>query len=361
MKAAVLHKTGEPLVIEDVEIASPVKREVLVRTVAAGLCHSDMLFWRGDWAHPLPTILGHEVAGIVEAVGPEVEYVRPGDHIIGCAGGPCYTCHYCVIGRPILCEARKHSRGNDEPPRLSQASTEIHQYGQLSAFAEWMLIHENATVKIPTDIPLHLAAIVGCGVATGLGAVFNTAQVEPGSEVVVIGCGGVGLNAIQGARIAGASKIIAVDTIAAKLERATGLGATHTIDASLEDTVVAVKRITQRGGEYVFEVTGARKPAEQGVEMLAPGGTLTLVGIPPEGMRMEFEPAKFIPLEGRILGASVGSLRPRVDIPRYLRMYVTGQLDLEALVSREIRLEEINEGFAAMDRGEVARSVVVFD
>jgi S-(hydroxymethyl)glutathione dehydrogenase / alcohol dehydrogenase len=361
LKAAVLHGTREPLVVEDVEIAAPVGREVLVRTVAAGLCHSDLLFWYGEWAHPMPTILGHEVAGIVEAVGPEVSYVRPGDHIIGCAGGPCYTCQYCVIGRPILCEARQHSRGENERPRLSQSSVAIHQYGQLSAFAEQMVIHENATVKIPAEIPLHLASVVGCGVATGLGAVFNTARVEPGANVVVIGCGGVGLNVVQGARIAGASKIIGVDIVNGKLDRATGLGATHVVDTAREGAVEAVRRLTERGAEYVFEVTGVQELAEQAVEMLAPGGTLTLVGIPPEGARMEFEPAKFIPLEQRILGTSVGSLRPRVDIPRYLRMYLTGQLDLDSLVSRKLRLEEINEGFAAMGRGEVARSIVVFD
>jgi S-(hydroxymethyl)glutathione dehydrogenase/alcohol dehydrogenase len=360
VKAAVLHNIGDPLAVEEVEIAAPIKREVLVRTAAAGLCHSDLLFWYGDWAHPMPTILGHEVAGVVEAVGPDVTYVRPGDHVIGCAGGPCYACHYCVIGRPILCVGRNHNRSQDEPPRLSQNSTEIHQFGQLSAFAEKMLIHENATVKIPTEVPLHLASIVGCGVATGLGAVFNTARVEPGASVAVIGCGGVGLNAVQGARIAGASQIIAIDVVPAKLERARALGATAVVNSAEEDGVAAVKRLGDGGVDYAFEVTGLREPAEQAVEMLRPGGTLTLVGIPPEGQLMAFEPAKLITFEYRILGTSVGSLRPRVDIPRYLNMYLVGQLQLEPLVSQKIRIEEINDGFAAMNRGEVARSIVVF-
>jgi S-(hydroxymethyl)glutathione dehydrogenase / alcohol dehydrogenase len=351
---------NEPLVIREVEVAEPRGREVLIRTSAAGLCHSDLLFLHGEWAHPVPTILGHEVAGVVEAVGGEVTYVRPGDHVVGCAGGPCYHCRYCVAGRPILCEGRDHDRGAAEPPRLSLDGRAVHQYGQLSAFAERMLVHENATVKIPDELPLDVAAIVGCGVATGLGAVFNTARVEPGASVVVTGCGGVGLNCIQGARIAGAGPIIGVDIVPSKLERARALGATHLVDGSREDAVAAVRALTGGGADHVLEAAGVNVLAQQGIEMLRPGGVLTLVGLPAQGTKIEFEPASFTPAEKSIRGCSVGSLRPRVDIPRYVQMSLRGQVELDSLVSERIPLEAINEGFAAMERGEVARSVVLF-
>jgi len=350
----------EPLAIREVDLAEPRGREVLIRTSAAGLCHSDLLFLHGEWAHPVPTILGHEVAGVVEAVGSEVTYLRPGDHVVGCAGGPCYHCRYCVVGRPILCEGRDHDRGAAEPPRLSLDGHTVHQYGQLSAFAEYMLVHENATVKIVDELRLDVASIVGCGVATGLGAVFNTARVEPGASVVVTGCGGVGLNCVQGARIAGAGMIIGVDIVPSKLERAQALGATHVIDGSKDDPVAAVLEMTGGGADHVLEAAGVNALAQQGIEMLRPGGVLTLVGLPAQGTKIEFEPATFTPAEKSIRGCSVGSLRPRVDIPRYVQMYLRGQLDLESLVSAQIALEDINEGFEAMERGEVARSVVVF-
>lgn len=360
MRAAVMNAVGEPLAIENVSVADPGGHEALIRTVASGLCHSDLLFLSGEWDHPIPTILGHEVGGVVEAVGDRVTYLQPGDHVIGCAGGPCYHCRYCIVGRPLLCEGRDHDRRPDEEPRLSRTDGPIHQYGQLSAFAELMLVHENATVKIAPDVPLELASIVGCGVATGLGAVFNTARVEPGAAVVVTGCGGVGLNCVQGARIAGASTIVAVDIVPSKLERARALGATHTVDAATENAVDAALELTGGGADHVLEAAGVNRLAEQGLEMLRAGGVLTLVGLPAQGTTISFDPTRFTPAEKSILGSSVGSLRPRVDIPRYLTMYQRGQLDLDSLISARIGLDEINEGFAAMERGEVARSIVVF-
>jgi S-(hydroxymethyl)glutathione dehydrogenase/alcohol dehydrogenase len=224
-----------------------------------------------------------------------------------------------------------------------------------------MLVHENATVKISADMPLDIAAIVGCGVATGLGAVFNTAQVIPGATVVVTGCGGVGLNCVQGARIAGASVIVAVDIVPSKLERALALGATHVVNPQQDDLVAEVFEITAGGADYVLEAAGINTLAQQGIEMLRPGGVLTLVGLPPQGTNIVFEPATFTPAEKSIRGCSVGSLRPRVDIPRYIQMYMSGRLELDSLVSARISLDEINAGFEAMERGEVARSVIVFD
>jgi S-(hydroxymethyl)glutathione dehydrogenase/alcohol dehydrogenase len=236
----------------------------------------------------------------------------------------------------------------------------IHQYGQLSGFAEYLLVHENATVKIDPEIPLKLASIVGCGVATGLGAVFNTARVEPGESVVITGCGGVGLNAVQGGRIAGAGKVVAVDVVPYKLELAKQLGATHCIDASSGDVVEQVKEATSGGSDHVVETSGVARVAEQAFEMVGNGGKLTLVGLPAQGTMLQFDPALVITGERTVRGSHVGSLRPRVDLPRYLAMYQSGQLLLDPLISAEIALEQVNEGFEAMQRGEVARSIVTF-
>lgn len=360
MRAAVFERVGTPLVVTEVDIAEPVGLEVLVKNVAAGLCHSDLLFMEGLWPHPTPTILGHEVAGIVEAVGPDVTYLKAGDHVIGCAGGPCYKCKYCISGRPIICTNRNHDRAVTAEPRIERNGARVHQYGQLSAFAEYMLIHENATVKITDEIPLELASIVGCGVATGLGAVFNTAQVHPGESVVVTGCGGVGLNAIQGARISGAGAVIAVDIVESKLELAKRLGATHVVDAADIDAVAEVIRLTDGGADHVIESSGVPAVAEQAIDMVGIGGKATLVGLPGQGVRIAFDPTSLIPNEKTIAGSHVGSLRPRIDIPRYVEMFLRGQLDLETLVSRQITLDDVNEGFAAMQRGEVARGVIIF-
>ncbi|MEY3358128.1 MAG: hypothetical protein RIR87_1187 [Actinomycetota bacterium] len=360
MKAAVFREVLQPQTIEDIELDAPKGREILVRNVAAGICHSDLLFFEGTWDHPIPTILGHEVAGIVEAVGPEVTSVKIGDHIIGCAGGPCYECRYCVMGRPIICINRSHDRPASDTPRIRCNGAKIHQYGQLSGFAESMLIHEHACAVIPKEIPLHLASIIGCGVATGLGAVFNTARVEPGASVVVTGVGGVGLNSIQGARIAGASKIIAVDISTDNLTLAEKLGATHLVNAAQVNAVEAVREITKGGADYVIETSGSAKVAETSFDMLGEGAVLTLVGLPPHGTKIAFDMTKFIPSEMSVRGCHVGSLRPRIDLPRYCEMYLTGALDLESLVTQTYSLPQINDGFARLTKGTKGRGVVVF-
>jgi S-(hydroxymethyl)glutathione dehydrogenase/alcohol dehydrogenase len=361
MKAAVLYEANTPLVIEDVRLDAPKGREVRVRSVAAGLCHSDLLFMDGAWPHPMPTILGHEVAGIVEAVGPEVTSVKPGDHIVGCAGGPCYECRYCVMGRPIICPNRNQDRSPSGTQRIYLGDTPVHQYGQLSAFAEEMLIHEHACVRIPKEVPLHLAAIIGCGVATGLGAIFNTARVEPGASVVVTGVGGVGLNAIQGARIAGATNIVAVDVSDAKLELALRLGADIAVNALDGNAVEAVLDATSGGADHVVETSGVASVAEDGFRMLGEGSILTLVGLPPLGTRIAFDMTKLIPSEQSVRGCHVGSLRPRVDLPRYCEMYLKGMLNLDSMVTSRISLADVNAGFDAMNSGSVGRSVISFD
>lgn len=359
MRAAVFSAINEPLTVQEIQLDAPRGREVLVRTVAAGLCHSDLLFFEGTWPHPVPTILGHEVAGVVEAVGPDVTSVRPGDHIIGCAGGPCYECRYCVMGRPIICINRNHDRPSSETPRIRSNGQHIHQYGQLSGFAEGMLIHEHACAVIPKEIPLTLASIIGCGVATGLGAVFNTARVEPGACVVVTGVGGVGLNSIQGARIAGASRIIAVDISAANLELARTLGATDVVNASEVDAVAAVRELTKGGADYVIETSGSAKVAETSFEMLGEGAVLTLVGLPAHGTKIAFDMTRFIPSEMTVRGSHVGSLRPRIDLPRYCEMYLRGQLQLDSLVTQTYTLDEINTGFTRLAHGTKGRGVIV--
>ena len=237
MKAAVMRAIGEPLRIEDIQVDAPGLREVLVRTAATGVCHSDLHVLEGSLPTALPTVLGHEPAGVVEAVGAEVRHVAPGDHVIGCLSAFCGACEYCLAGRPNLCEGEATMRRAGEPPRLSKDGEPIVQFVHLSAFAERMLVHENALVRIRRDVPLDRAALIGCGVTTGLGAVFNTARLPAGRTAAIIGCGGIGLSVVQGCRIAGAARIVAVDTAAWKLDLAARLGATDVIDADAGNPV----------------------------------------------------------------------------------------------------------------------------
>jgi S-(hydroxymethyl)glutathione dehydrogenase/alcohol dehydrogenase len=360
MRAAVLPRLPSMLDVTEVQIDKPVHHEVLVRTVASGLCHSDLHFMEAKYSCDVPTIPGHEAAGIVEAVGPDVTSVRPGDHVIGCLSIFCGHCEYCLSGRPVLCTRQGLEREAHQPPRLSWQGAPLHQYLRLSAFAEWMLVHENTLVKIRDDMPLDRAALIGCAVTTGLGAVFNTARVPPGSSVAVLGCGGVGLNAVQGAAIAGAGRIIAVDTLPWKLELAREFGATDVVNAVYGDPVKQVLELTDGGVEYSFEAIGLKITAEQSFAMLRKGGTATIIGMIPEGQRIELPGSEFLD-EKKIQGSNMGSNRFRIDMPRYVDLYLSGRLKLDELVSRRITLDEVNDGFEAMRRGEVARSVIVFD
>lgn len=363
MKAAVLNSIPGRLDIEDVDIGEPGPREVLVRTVAAGLCHSDLHFMEGKYPFPCPAVLGHESAGIVEAVGSMVHYVEPGDHVITCLSAFCGHCSQCTDGHLTLCEnkATELVRQPGEPPRLSRSGGEIvNQYLHLSSFAELMLIHEQALVKIDSDMPFDKAALIGCGVTTGLGAVFRTARVAPGETVAVIGCGGIGLSAIQGARIAGANRIIAVDTNASKLELAQQLGATHMVDASQGDPVAAVKDLTGGGVHHSFEAVGMKVTAEQSFQMLRNGGQATVIGMIPVGTKIEIHGPELLS-EKTLTGSNMGSNQFRTDMPRFVDMYLDGRLQLDEMVSKTITLEAINDGFDDMKAGNVARSVIMFD
>jgi S-(hydroxymethyl)glutathione dehydrogenase / alcohol dehydrogenase len=361
MKAAVLSQAPGDLEITDVQVDSPGPREVLVRTVSAGLCHSDLHFMEGLYPHELPAVLGHESAGVVEAVGRDVHYVQPGDHVITCLSVFCGHCSYCIEGRPSLCSNKELElrRRGDESPRLSIHGAPAAQFLNLSSFAELMLVHEHAIVKIREDMPLDRASLIGCGVMTGVGAVFRTAEVRPGETVAVLGAGGIGLSAIQGARIAGAGRIIAVDMLDSKLEVARQFGATDTVNGSNGDAVEAVQELTGGGVHKSFEAVGLKQTAEQSFQMLRNGGTATVIGMIPVGTHIELHGADFL-YEKKIQGSNMGSNQFRTDMPRLVDMYLDGQLMLDEMVSARIDLDDINAGFAAMKAGEVTRSVIMF-
>ena len=361
MQAAVLEKVGEPLEIQEIRVDRPGPREVLVRTAATGVCHSDLHFIQGLYPHPLPTILGHEAAGVVDAVGSSVTYVRPGDHVIACLSAFCGECSYCLGGRPALCGQRELlERDPADAPRLSRDGTPLPQFLRLSAFAEQMLIHEHALVKVRPDMPLDRAALIGCAVMTGVGAVLLTARVPAGATVAVIGCGGVGLNSVQGAALAGAGRIIAIDALPSKLDLACEFGATDVVDASAVDPVHAVRELTGGGVEYSFEAIGKKVTSEQAFRMLARGGTATLVGMIPVGTKIELHGPDFLD-EKKVQGSNMGSNRFRVDMPRYVDLYLEGRLKLDELVSRTGTLHDVNDAFRAMEAGEVARTVLLYD
>jgi len=360
MKAAVLREIGRPLEIENVEINKPKSREVLIRTAAAGVCHSDLHFIEGLYRYPMPVVLGHESAGIVEAVGPEVHSVKPGDHVITCLSAFCGRCEHCLTGHLSRCQSPDVRRQSSDEPRLTKDGQNMFQFLNLSSFAEQMLIHENACVKIRDDMPLDRAALIGCGVTTGTGAVFNTSNVRPGETVAVIGCGGIGLACINGAAIAGAGRIIAVDTVGSKLNLAKHFGATDVIDAKDGDPVQQVIELTKGGVHHSFAAVGLKKTAEQAFKMLARGGTANIIGMIPLGQNIELHGADFLG-EKRIQGSAMGSNRFPVDMPRLVDFYLSGKLKLDDMISRRIKLKEVNEAFDELKRGEIARSVIVFD
>jgi S-(hydroxymethyl)glutathione dehydrogenase/alcohol dehydrogenase len=360
MKAAVFHAANQPLTIEDVEIEKPKRREVLLRTAYAGLCHSDLHFMEGLYPHPTPAVFGHEGAAVVEAVGEDVTYVKPGDHVITCVSVFCGECSQCLTGHPNLCENTGVKLQPGAARRLKWKGEVLHQLANLSVFAENMLVHEHAIVKINPEIPLHGAALVGCAVITGVGAVFNAAKVEPGSTVAVVGCGGIGLSAVNGAALAGASKIIAIDTNPTKLKKASEMGATDTINASNVDVVAAVKDMTEgQGVPYSFEAIGLKATAEQCFQMLRPGGVATIIGMIPFGTKIELHGADFL-RDRKIQGTSMGGNRFRVDMPRLLELWRQGRLKLDTLIAGKIKLEQINEGFAMLKSGAVVRNLIDF-
>ena len=360
MKAAVFREVNVPMEIEEVTVSKPGPREVLIRTKAAGICHSDMHFFNGSYPGKLPMVLGHESAGVVEQVGSDVHYVKPGDHVITCLSVFCGHCDQCLTGHLSLCQEPEMSRGKEEEPRISHNDQPLTPFAQLGSFAEMMLVHEHALVKVREDTPMDRPALIGCGVTTGIGAVIHTASVEPGSTVAVIGCGGIGLSAINGAALAGASRIIAVDMVASKLELARKFGATDLVDASDGEAIEKVRELTGGGVHYSFEAIGLKATAEQAFRMLRPGGTATVIGMIPPGQMVELHGVDFL-AEKKIQGSMMGSNRFRVDMPRFVDFYLQGKLHLDDMISNRIALSDINEGMAALETGEIARSVIMFD
>ncbi len=362
MKAAVMRANNAPLEFENVEIDDPGPGEVRVKTAASGICHSDLHVISGSLPVPPPCILGHEPAGVVEAVGDGVSDFVPGDHVIGCLTSWCGVCKFCTQGRPYLCLTQFSGRAPGAKSRLtSESGDPIGQFANLSSFAESMLCPERSLVKIREEMPLDRASLIGCGVTTGLGAALNTVHIPAGASVAIIGCGGVGLAALQGSRIVGASKIIAVDAQAWKFDLARKLGATDCVDASDGNAVAAVHEITGGGADFVFECIGLVPTVQQAVAMTARGGTAVLVGVVPMTEMVPIPAADVTLQEKNITGSYMGSNRFRFDMPKYIDFYLDGRLLLDEMISSRLKLDEVNEAFDRMRKGEAARQVIVFD
>jgi S-(hydroxymethyl)glutathione dehydrogenase/alcohol dehydrogenase len=359
MKAAIFHAPHEDLTFEEIDVSEPTEHEVLVKTMASGVCHSDLHFVDGLYPMRAPAVLGHEAAGVVEAVGSLVTDFEVGDRVIACLSVFCGHCDNCLGGHPSICTTRP-SRGRDEAPRLSWQGDPVTQMANVGSYAEQMLLHENGVVKITQEIGFAQMALIGCGVTTGVGAVLNTAKIEAGSTVAVFGAGGVGLSAIQGARIGGARMIIAVDVVESKLATARELGATHVVDASSHDPVQAIIDLTGGGADYTFEAIGLKIAAEQCFDSIRSGGTATIIGMIPVGQKVELDGPSFL-REKKIQGSSMGSNRFRTDMPKYIDFYLQGRLNLDDMITKRGPLEDVNEAFRAMKAGEVARSVLEFD
>jgi Zn-dependent alcohol dehydrogenase len=364
-QAAVLREPNGRLEVEEIEVAEPGPGEVLVRIAASGLCHTDLETMHGQQPCRLPAVLGHEGAGIVEAVGPGVTLVKPGEHVALSWSPNCGHCFYCDRGQPILCEvaARSNAQGVlfDGTPRLSSNGDPIYFYSLVSSHTRYTIVAEQAAVPIPPDLPLDQAALLGCAVMTGYGGAVRAGGIRPGDSVVVTGAGAVGLNAIQGARIAGATTIVAVDVNPRKLGWATDLGATHTIDAREHDPVAVVRGLTAgRGADVAIEAAGQNVTLRQTLEASRPGARVVILGKTAFGQEVTL-PFTSLMGEREIVRTSYGMARPRQDFPRLADLALRGELRLEPLISMRLPLADINRGFDALRAGDVARAVVVFE
>lgn len=360
MRAAVCRAFGEPLAIEELTLSPPQGSEIRVATKACAICHSDILSMQGAWGGALPAVFGHEAAGVVAETGPDVTGLAPGDHVVVTLIRSCGRCLFCVSGQPVFCEATFRL---DTDGALTDADgAPVRQGLRTGAFAEQVVVEASQAVKIPPDVALDAASLLACGVITGAGAVINTASVEPGSSVVVIGTGGVGLNTVQGAAISGAREIVAIDVADEKLAAAAEFGATRTVNSLREDPLAAVTEATEgRRADYVFVTVGARAAIEQGLGLMRRGGTTVIVGMPASGTVTEFDPVEVADAGQRIVGSKMGAARIHVDIPRLLALYRQGRLKLDELITGRYPLDEINEAIASSVRGDVLRNVIVFD
>ena len=365
-RAAVCVGMNQPLEIQDVDLEGPRAGEVLVRMGASGVCHSDLSIQNGTLMGSFPMVLGHEGAGVIEQVGDGVTDLAVGDHVVVSWVPQCGECFFCKKGQGFLCEAGQMAMITggllDGTTRFSRDGEPIRQMACSGTFSEQAVIPAIGAVKIPDDIPLEIGALIGCGVLTGVGAALNTANVQEGDTVAVVGCGGVGLNVIQGARIAGAAEIIAVDMLPNKLEMAKEFGATTLVNASDGDPSGKVMELTeQRGVDVAFEVIGLKQTIEQTILMTRRGGEAILVGVPRMEVMLEL-PAFFgvVLMSKTIKGCWYGSSNVQHDVPRLLEYYKRGELKLDELISRRIKVDEVNDAFTAMEAGEVARSVISY-
>lgn len=364
MKAAILYEPNTQFKVEEVTIDDPQQGEVLVKLVATGVCHSDLHALQGEMQCPFPIVLGHEGAGIVEKVGHGVTGLTAGDHVVLSALVFCGRCSYCVSGRPRLCSLWGRMAVQGTLPggvkRLHKDGQDINHFYCQSSFAEYAVVNESAAIKVREDAPLDKIALFACGATTGIGAALNAAKVQAGETVVVYGCGGVGLSTVIGANLSGAFPIVAVDVSDEKLERAKELGATHVINASQEEPVRRVLEFTGGGADHAFYCVGGVDIIPQVLRSTKFGGKCIIVGLPPRGSTVEtWRPGDFL-MEKVLTGSILGSSRPSIDIPRYVNLFMSGKLPIDKLVTRTYALDQINDAFAALEKGEGVRNVITF-
>ena len=358
MRAAVCRAFGEPLVIEEVALDPPGTGEVAVDLAACAICHSDIIFADGGWGGALPAIYGHEAAGVVRQVGQGVDDIRPGDHVVVTLIRSCGQCGSCVQGAAVTCETT-FPRDSQSP--LHRPNGEALTQGlRTAAFAEAVVVDASQVVVIPPAVPLDAASLLACGVITGFGAVTNTAGLRPGATAAVIGAGGVGLNAVQGAAISGARMVIALDLVESKLKAARRFGATHSVNAGAADAVEQVRRLTGRGADYVFVTVGAKAAIPQALAMAGRSGTVVLVGMPASGVTVAVDPGDIAHNNLRVLGSKMGGAHIQADIPKLVMLYQEGRLKLDELISSRYPLAKINEAIASARSGEALRNVILF-
>ncbi len=362
-KAAVLYEAGQPAVIEEITLDAPHRGEVLVRMEGAGVCHSDLHVRDGAIREPMPIVLGHEGTGVVAEVGPEVSGLRPGDHVVLTLVPSCGSCYFCHRGEPHMCliSATMAAGGvlRDGTSRMSIGTRKLHHFNSVSCFSEYVVVPQEGAVKIPNDIPVENAALLGCAVVTGVGAVERTAGVRPGESVAVIGCGGVGLNVIQAASLSGAYPVIGIDIRPDKIEGARAFGASHGVNAREQDAVAVIKEITEYGVDWAFEVLGNPRTIEQAWELIRPGGTVVVVGLSPKGSKVTLPAFDFIS-EKNIRGCFYGSSRFHADVPVILERIQAGRMRIEGMVSHSVPLEGLEEAFSRLRNGDGMRTVVRF-
>ncbi|MBI4197727.1 MAG: Zn-dependent alcohol dehydrogenase [Chloroflexi bacterium] len=361
MKAAVLYEPHHPLIIEDVALDPPKAGEVHVKIGAAGICRSDLHVIKGEANHLLPVVLGHEGSGTVLDVGQGVTRVKPGDRVILAFVPYCGHCHFCLSGRANLCDLHGATPGTlfDRTTRLHKGSQRIHHYGKVACFAQESVVPETGCIPVSPDFPLPQAALIGCCVTTGVGAAMYNARITPGSTVAVVGAGGVGLNVIQGARLLNAGKIIAVDINEGKLEFAMRFGATHTVNPTIQDPVAAIRELTSGlGADYTFEVFGSSQTVLTAYNAARKGGTVVVVGLAPVGDNVPIDPVALVRQEKTLKGCYYGSARPAIDMPVMVQLYRAGKLDIDGLITRTYKLDDINQAYKDIDGGDVGRGVI---